>query len=186
MSVLGMDPAELRLHAARVDVLAEEPRSALEAARTTAADHDAFGVLCSFLVPLLAGTQLTGIAACATTVGSLATAATEVRSVAAGIEATDVAVAATATGLSRTVDGVREQAWPAAAGVVETVAGAAQATGEELVRGTVRQAVGAVVEAAAWLDRLEGSPVSPVAPPGVPVPVGVPVGVPAPGAEVAP
>ncbi|WZH50622.1 MAG: hypothetical protein PIR53_11355 [Nocardioides alkalitolerans] len=182
MSVLGLDPAALRQHAARVDALAEEPRSALEAARTTAADHDAFGVLCSFLVPVLAGTQLTGIAACATTVGSLATAASEVRSVATGVEVTDVAAATTATGIARTVDAVREQAWPAAAGAVEAVAGAAHAVGEELVRGTVRQVVGAVVEAAEWLDRLEGSPVSPVAPPPVPLPVGVP----APGQGVTP
>lgn len=168
MSVLGMDPDALRHHAARVDAVAAEPRSALEAARATAADHDAFGVLCSFLVPVLAGTQVTGIAACAATVGSLATAASEVRSVATGVEVTDAAVAATATGISRTVDAVREQAWPAA--------------GVELVRGTVGETVGAVVEASEWLDRLEGSPVSPAGPRPGPLPVGVP----APGAGVAP
>lgn len=168
MSVLGMDPDALRHHAARVDAVAAEPRSALEAARTTAADHDAFGVLCSFLVPVLAGTQATGIAACAVTVGSLEAAATEVRSVATGVEVADATVAATVTGISRTVDAVREQAWPAA--------------GEGLVRSTPREAVGAVAEASEWLDRLEGSPVSPAGPRPGPLPVGVP----APGTGVAP
>ncbi|WP_447645067.1 hypothetical protein [Nocardioides zeae] len=168
MSVLGMDPDALRHHAARVEAVAAEPRSALEAARTTAAGHDAFGVLCSFLVPVLAGTQATGIAACAAAVGSLEAAATEVRVVATGVEVTDATVAATATGISRTVAAVREQVWPVA--------------GEELVRGTVRETLGAVVEASQWLDRLEGTPVSPAGPRPGPLPVGVP----APGAGVAP
>ncbi|GAB3070226.1 hypothetical protein [Nocardioides zeae] len=176
MSVLGMDPGALRLHAARVDVLAGEPRSALEAARATAADHDAFGVLCSFLVPVLAGTQTTGIAACATTVGSLATAATEVRAVATGVEVTDVTVAATATGIGRVVDAVRDRAWPAAVGAGEAVVDATREAGEEAARWGVRQTAGVIAGTARWIERLEE------AGPSAPLPVGVPV----PGAGVAP
>ncbi|HEY1135690.1 MAG TPA: hypothetical protein VGE77_14035 [Nocardioides sp.] len=183
MSILAMEPAALRGHAARLDVLADEPRAALDAARDTVADHGAFGVLCSFLVPVLAGTQAAGVAACATTVGSLSTAATEVRAVATGVEVTDAAAAATAIGISRAVDAVHERAWPSAvAGAargVAVVSGAAQEVGER-VGGTARHVEERWTERLGWLGDLRPPDVSPPdLRPG-------PVGIPRPPAGVAP
>ncbi|MEP7766156.1 type VII secretion target [Sanguibacter sp. 25GB23B1] len=60
---LEVDTEALRAHAGDVDYISQQLEGALDAGATTALATDAFGIICSFLVPFTTTVQLAGVAA---------------------------------------------------------------------------------------------------------------------------
>lgn len=68
---LVVDTEAMRAHARDVRVLASDLDEALDAGLTAALDTGAFGLICSFLVPLTSTVQLAGVAALAASSASM-------------------------------------------------------------------------------------------------------------------
>ena len=78
---LEVDTAAVRVHATEVSGLAEDLAGALDAGVTGALDVGAFGLICSFLVPVTSTVQLAGV-------GALAAASESMEGIASGLRET--------------------------------------------------------------------------------------------------
>lgn len=86
---LEVDTTALRTHATDVDGLADDLAGALDAGLTTALDVEAFGLICSFLVPITTTVQLAGVAALGAATDSMEGIAVGLRETADGYDTVD-------------------------------------------------------------------------------------------------
>lgn len=91
MTDLKVDPEALRLHAGHIEMSASDVDTA--AAATATCSDDAFGVLCSFLPPIINTFWPTNTGAIRDAAQSLRHAAQSLRSAANDLESTDTDVA---------------------------------------------------------------------------------------------
>lgn len=86
---LEVDTAALRAHASEVRALAGDLSQALDAGVSAALDVGAFGLVCSFLVPVTSTVQLAGVGALAAASESMEGIADGLRETAEGYDTVD-------------------------------------------------------------------------------------------------
>jgi uncharacterized protein YukE len=86
-------PDELRAHASRLDGLKDRLATALDAANQVALGDQAYGVICSFFVPIVHAVSTPGVEALQGASGSVGETADGVRTTATSYDTTDQATA---------------------------------------------------------------------------------------------
>ncbi|QIZ34184.1 type VII secretion target [Saccharopolyspora sp. ASAGF58] len=62
----GVSPEELRSHASKLDALSDQLQTALDAANQVTMGSEAYGVICSFFVPIVQAVSQPGVDALST------------------------------------------------------------------------------------------------------------------------
>jgi uncharacterized protein YukE len=85
----GVSPEELRSHASKLDALSENLRTALDAANQVTMGTEAYGVICSFFVPIVQAVSQPGVAALSTASDAMGDQAANVKDTAQTYESGD-------------------------------------------------------------------------------------------------
>ena len=88
---LEVDTQALRAHAGDVDYIAVQLEEAIDAGATTALATEAFGLICSFMVPFTTTVQLAGVAAIEVAAATTSGVAAGLRTTASAYDTVDTA-----------------------------------------------------------------------------------------------
>ncbi|MEV0704642.1 type VII secretion target [Saccharopolyspora sp. NPDC050389] len=90
-NAFDVSPEELRSHASRLDALSDQLKTALDAANQVTMGTEAYGVICSFFVPIVQAVSQPGVDALSTASESMSDQAGNVKDTAQTYESGDQA-----------------------------------------------------------------------------------------------